>query len=448
MPSFWQSFKEDKSGHFAVQFALLGLPLVIATTFVVDYASSDAEKVNVKSALDAAVIAAVNNNTLTLSQKEDYAKTHFIQNYSGKIDFELTPLATSSRVEMSAFGLAPVTVAETLGIKGIEIFEKSAAEQTSENVICVLSLAPSGEARISFSGRVKFNAPTCSVHANSTNPEAIWSSRGLVPTAKSFCATGGVSGNYQPYGKGDCAPVADPYVYTQAPAAGPCINLGAIVDIRSAVNTTTKGAGANPSTSKEVGGGNGGGGGGSIVENLTGSNVSLPPGTYCGGLTVDGQNVTFLPGNHIMLDGPLTFRNGAEAVADDVTFVMKGESSTLNIVSGAYVKVTAPGTGALAGLVFFQDVHHGSSDASAYPNGINYMASGGELNITGTAYFPTQTVEVAGQSVFGSNAPATSFIAYNVDFYGSPTINVSVDHQRAGLPPIMPRTEDGARLVE
>jgi len=443
MSKIWHNYCKDQRGNFALQFALLGLPLVVATTFVMDYAGAGAEKVKIKTALDAAVIAAVNNNTLTLTQKEAYAETHFNENYNGKLKLKLAPLASDAHMEMSASGLAPVTVAETLGVKGIEIFEKSAAEQTSENVICVLALAPDGDSRISFSGKVTFNAPTCSVHANSKNAEAIWSSRGLRPTAKSFCASGGANGTFQPYAKGDCAPVADPYQYHRAPAADSCVNLGPIRDIRSETSSGSTGGGKR--AAKEVGGG---GGGAANSENLTGSNVSLPPGTYCGGLTVDGINVTFLPGEHIMLDGPLIFRNGADATANDVTFVMKGENATLDVVSGATVNVKAPSTGPLAGLVFFQDVHHAPASSTKFPNGINSLASGGELNVTGTVYFPTQSVEVQGKSVFGSNAPATSFIAYNVDFYGSPTINVSVDHQRAGLPPIMPRSEDGARLIQ
>ncbi|MDB2438277.1 pilus assembly protein TadG-related protein [Hellea sp.] len=455
MTSLWAKYKKNINGHFAVQFALLGLPLIVATTFVADYSKAETEKVEIKSALDAAVIAAVSNNTLSASEKESYAKTHFKQNYAGDLTFDLKTAASSQRVEMSASGLSPVTVAETLGIKGIEIYENSAAEQTSENIICVLALAPTEGSSISFSGKVKFSAPTCSVHANSTDPEAIWSTRGLTPVARNFCASGGASGNYQPYAKGDCAPIADPYANKTAPAAGPCVNLGSIKDVRAA--GVAGGAespglgGGGTTTTRELGGGGGGSGGGNLAamsQNLTGSNVSLPPGTYCGGLTVDGQNVTFLPGNHIILDGPLTFRNGAEAMAIGVTFVMKGERSLLNIVSGSEVDVKAPAIGPLAGLAFFEDVKYNAADQATFPNGINALASGGELNVTGAVYFPTQTVEVKGNSVFGSNAPATSFIAYNVDFYGSPTINVSVDHQRAGLPPVLPRTEDGARLVQ
>jgi len=415
-------FKRDTRGQFAVQFAILALPLLAAATFAIDYTAAGREKVEVKTALDAAVIAAVNNNSLTNAEKETFALAHFTENYPGKLKFKLDPVATDDRVEMTANGLAPVSVSEIVGVKGIEISEKSAAELTSENVICALALAPNGDSTISFSGRAKFQAPTCSVHANSTDPQALWQSGGNTPIAKNFCSSGGSKGNYQPYAKGDCAPVEDPYKYHKAPAPLPCINLGGISDIRVSPDPT--------------------------AQNLTGSNITLAPGSYCGGVTVDGINVRFLPGTHTIIDGPLIFRNNAEAVGDGVTFVMSGLNSTLNIESGAQVNMKAPSIGPLAGLAFFQDVENQTGSAGKFPNGINILSSGGSLDVTGTVYFPTQTVEVQGKSSFGSNAPATSFIAYNIDFYGSPTINISVDHQRAGLPPLMPRTEDGARLVQ
>ena len=147
--------------------------------------------------------------------------------------------------------------------------------------------------------------------------------------------------------------------------------MGTVKDVRAA--GVAGGAespglgGGGMTTTRELGGGSGGSGGGNLAamsQNLTGSNVSLPPGTYCGGLTVDGQNVTFLPGNHIILDGPLTFRNGAEAMAIGVTFVMKGERSLLNIVSGSEVDVKAPAIGPLAGLAFFEDVKYNAADPS------------------------------------------------------------------------------------
>lgn len=459
MSSIWKKYLINTRGHFAVQFALLGLPLIVATTFVTDYSKADAERVNVKAALDAAVIAAVNNNALTLSQKEAYAEKHFIENYEGDIQFRLSPNAQEGRVEMSAFGVSPVTVAETLGIEGIELFEKSAAEQTSENVICALSLAPEGKDRITFRGTTTFSAPTCSVHTNSDDISAMRVVGNASAAAKNFCAVGGATGQYQPYAKGNCAPLSDPYAQMQAPEPGLCINIGNIRDIRNIANnaaSTVDELGGPRQTVASIGGDgiDGGGSGGSggtidgVVENLTGSNVTLQPGTYCGGLTIDGENVRFAPGNHIMLDGPLIFRNDAQAVAEDATFVMNGLNSVLQVQSGSDVHIKAPITGNLAGMAFFQDVQPQTGVAGNFPNGTNSLSSGGSLNVTGTVYFPTQTVSVVSNSVFGSQAPATSFIAYDLKFAGNSKIRVAVDHQRAGLPPIMPRTEDGARLVQ
>jgi hypothetical protein len=450
--NIWQRYLKNTGGHFAVQFALLGLPLIVATTFVVDYAGAGTEKVNVKAALDAAVIAAVNNNSLTLSEKEAYATQHFNKNYTGSITLELTPKASDTRVEMSAFGVSPVTVAETLGIDGIQIFEQSAAVQTSENVICVLSTAKDGADRITFRGRSTFNAPSCSVHANSDDVRAMRVVGNAHAVAKSFCAAGGSSGTFQPYAKGECARVADPYANRRAPEPGPCINIGDISDVRSVSGSETLGP-ANGGTTAAISTIDDGGEGASAssssrVENLIGSNVYLAPGTYCGGLTVNGENVRFLPGDHIILDGPLIFKNKAQVDGDGVSFVMNGLDSTVTVQSGASVALSAPTKGPLSGLVFFQDVQTQFGADGVLPNGINSMSSGGQLNITGTAYFPTQTMQVTSNAVFGSHAPATSFIAYDIHFGGNAAINVAVDHKRAGLPPIMPRTEDGARLVQ
>ena len=90
-------------------------------------------------------------------------------------------------------------------------------------------------------------------------------------------------------------------------------------------------------------------------QNYTGHSLVLQPGTYCGGLTVDGVDVEFRPGTYTMLNGPLTFKNRSSAIADGVTFVMDGYNSVLTVETGSEVFVKAPSRGDLAGLAFFQD---------------------------------------------------------------------------------------------
>jgi len=68
------------------------------------------------SALDAAVLAAANNNLIPDSEKDEFAKTHFLANYSGNIDIELSSNVTSDRVRLVAEGELDLTFGNILGI--------------------------------------------------------------------------------------------------------------------------------------------------------------------------------------------------------------------------------------------------------------------------------------------------------------------------------------------
>jgi len=70
------------------------------------------------------------------------------------------------------------------------------------------------------------------------------------------------------------------------------------------------------------------------------------------------------------------------------------------------------------------------------------------MKITGTVYFPTQEVLIGGGSGLGAQAPATSFIGYRVSFREGSQIVVKSDHQTAGLPPLLPRSDASARLIQ
>lgn len=425
MLSIWHHYLKNTHGNFAVQFALLGLPLVVTTTFVIDYASANAEEVNVKTALDAAVIAAVNNDALSVTEKESYAETHFKENYSGDIKFKLAPKATEDRVELSAFGLSPVTVAEALGLKGIEIFEKSAAATASENVICVMALDRTAANSITFENGVLFQAPNCSVQANSSSPSAIVSKATKTPISKSFCAVGGVEGKFAPYGKGQCQLIEDPYKHVRPALTGSCVSQSSLKKERR-----IKRAEQAQDETIDVG-----------------HETILYPGTYCGGLTISGMMVKFMPGDYVIQDGPLTFKSGSDSRGEDVTFTLS--NSLLDVKAGSKVFIKAPRFGDRAGLAFMEDTQYVPGKKGKKKQ-VHNVRGGGSLNILGTLYFPTHSLIVKGQgSQMGAKAPATSFIANDIHFSGvNSVVQVKVNHIAAGLPPLLPRVENGARLVE
>jgi len=81
------------------------------------------------------------------------------------------------------------------------------------------------------------------------------------------------------------------------------------------------------------------------------------------------------------------------------------------------------------------------------PEDSSIVESGGGLSIIGTAYFPSQELSIFSDRPVASRSPATSFIAYRLKFSGRSNTQVRVDHEAGGVPPLLPRSDDGARLV-
>ena len=179
----------------------------------------------------------------------------------------------------------------------------------------------------------------------------------------------------------------------------------------------------------------------------------LTPGIYCKGLVIDGANVVLRPGvYHVWED--LVFTSNAGVYGDGVTFLLKGEKNRLLVDDGAQVWLRAPSTGVTKGLVFWQrylrmrDYVRGT--VPPIPDrrtATSEIKSGGGMTMIGTAYLPNHKLQITSDNSIASQSPATSFIAYQIEFRRRTNIQVAVDHVSAGLPPIQPYTDDGARVV-
>lgn len=508
-----RNYLNNTSGQFGVWFAVVAFPMLVATSAVVDFRKAEANRAGIKGALDTAVLTAVSNNSISDNAKITLAKDVFNANYVGTAVLELDVAVSDGRVEMDAKGYVPTSISKSVGFSSVDVTERSVAEMNRTNTICVLALAEEGDEKLRFLGATEFNSPTCSVQSNSKSAFGAKSDTNFTPVAKSFCSAGGATGAFSPSIRGECRVIDDPYKDRTAPKPGVCmpqeifdtgpgmLNLGNGLSAISGnaglpinghepgIRIVNTGNGNHTHRHCHLENGSCHSSNHSPLEihapseglrldnlgvslsqvtrlvsdygmsmflqpesvNYTRSNSVYAPGTYCGGLTVDGENVTFLPGVYIMKDGPLTFKNGATADAQEVSFVLHGDTSVVTVESGSYVNIKAPRTGEMAGLAFYQDVSTtkvGKNAQQALPTGVNLISSGGELNVTGTMYFPEQALDVVGQSTLGARAPATSFIAHQVTFADASKASVSVDHIKGGIPPMLPRSDDGARLVE
>lgn len=450
-------FKQDTSGTIAVWMALMAFPLLMAATYAIDVQAARTHRVAIETAIDSATLAAVLNNSLSLSEKESFARDQFLTNFSGDPDTlrdvqaDATQLSVTLRVTADyPFQLSFLTTRQASVVKA-----SGRAETTHEDTVCVLALNSRNKEAIRFDEHVEFLAPTCSVQANSRSAEAIKVSSSVVPQARGFCATGGIEGSLYPPGKSECFPISDPYATTNHPVPGLCepeVNFTRVplpmpawggdddddddydIDYDEVIEVADD-RGVDPLAVPVDA---------DDSENVVVDNVVLKPGTYCGGLTIAGRNVTLLPGEYIMLDGPFAIKDGAKIRANRVLVALQGKDAKLKVEDGASLTITAPEHGERAGLAFM-----GKPDArSKKQKSEKSRIDDGSLNVTGTVYLPHHKLEIKGSGTsVGAQAPATSFIVDTIRFKGSGRIVVDVDHLAANLPPIRPRSDEGARIT-
>jgi hypothetical protein len=146
-------------------------------------------------------------------------------------------------------------------------------------------------------------------------------------------------------------------------------------------------------------------------------NNTFSPGTYCGGMSFSQYGTeTLNPGVYIMNGG--YFSVGSVTVnGTGVTIVLTGSGTNYATmaISGGTTNLSAPTTGATAGLVFFQD-------PLAPTGAVNSISGGGTLNVTGAMYFPSEYVEYSNGGAITTSG-CTQLIAATIVFFGGATFN-------------------------
>ena len=162
-----------------------------------------------------------------------------------------------------------------------------------------------------------------------------------------------------------------------------------------------------------------------LKTNFSTSGGSIPQGTYCGGITITGSgSVTFdTGGTYILLGGGLTATGYPQLNGTNVLFYNTYNGTypygDINLTAASGSTLSAPTTGAQAGILFFQDrtspsVGNGSSfDASAGANfnGALYFANPNQTTAHPLTYkgppssIPSDTIIVAWALEFKGNAP-------------------------------------------
>ena len=140
---------------------------------------------------------------------------------------------------------------------------------------------------------------------------------------------------------------------------------------------------------------------------------TIPPGVYCGGISVSSSAaVTFSPGNFYLVGGGLSITGSGNITANNVTFFNTGNATysaaPISITGSGVLNMSAATTGAYQGILIFQDHAHSYS-------GDNKVAGTTGSTMSGTYYFPNTSLTFTGTS----SGQYASIIANTIIFTGT-----------------------------
>jgi hypothetical protein len=146
-----------------------------------------------------------------------------------------------------------------------------------------------------------------------------------------------------------------------------------------------------------------------VSKTINSGTLTLSKGVYCGGITIGGTAaVTLNPGTYILMGGGLTVSGSATLSGTGVTLYNTRNTlysyKPVQILDNSVVNLTAPTSGVLAGILFFQD-------RSIVSTASNILMG----SFTGVLYFPTTPLVLNSGS--DTTVPYTILVADTVQMF-------------------------------
>lgn len=304
----------------------------------------------------------------------------------------------SGYVETIVQQAAPTYFMKVLGYNTVNVSARAVGGAINSPA-CVYALDPSGSGAFAVTGAPLVTS-SCGILVDSSSSSALT----LIGSGAIRAGSVGVAGNYTLTGSGQItptpvtgvAPAPDPLAGLSPPAVGGCTQT----------NYRVSGSTSPP---------------------------PLSPGVYCNGISIrGGPTVTFNSGTYVLLGGGLSVTGSSTLSGTGVTFYLTGNSTYpyngISLSGNATSNFSAPTSGPLAGILFYQDrtVPVGSSASTITGNSSS--------SFDGTLYFPTTAVTYSGNS---SASGYTILAAYDVAISGSTSTTLGTNYSSlAGGSPI------------
>ena len=385
LPTKTTTTRSSEQGAVLVLVAIL-IPVFMGFAgLAIDVGYLFVEKRKLQSAVDAVALACTNQLQRGKTCDADNPEVLDVQSLYGMpwSAFVLsTP--TANQVRATASQNVPTFFMKVLGFTAVPIQATSTAEFRPT---CVYALAASGASSVATGTSANLQMPNCGAFVHSSDAAAFNVITGSTFAASYIDVVGGKVGGgmVTPVPMVQVAGIGDPLAALPAPVPGAC----------NYIDYTNSGN----------------------------QDVTLNPGVYCGGITIKLKPVvTFNPGVYYLVGGGLKSGAGYSSfIGSNVTFynTYNGTYAYGPILigeNGPLFQLSAPTSGPLKGVLFFQDRTAMGAD-SVFGGG-----SAAQIRMSGLLYFKTTGVSFNGGSA-SIGAPYTTIVAKNVTFNGATRIN-------------------------
>jgi Flp pilus assembly protein TadG len=366
------ALRNDKGGT-AVLAAVIFPVVLAAGAAAITYSGLTATRVSYQKALDGAVLAgAILPMGATSGDRIKAAEAAFAGGTGSGADNATAGKSVHFKVEPIGSDDVKVTGDASLEVKNyfgalvggstFPVGVRAAAQKAATDPICALALNTSDQGAVDLNGTVDVTT-NCPVQANSGDSAAVRAVGNASMKTKVFGVTGNSKGKnaFSPAPNPGSTRIPDPLAQLPFPPMGPCAPLS-----------------------------------GSKID----QNVSIPAGTYCGGLDISSGAVVKLdPGIYIFKDGELKISSGAQVTGDQVVLGLTGKGSKFWMTGGAVMKITSPTSGPYMNIQFMED--------TSATGGNHWVSIGGDskLDYDGVMYFPNSAIWIFGGSEVTGRSP-------------------------------------------
>ncbi|HEX4635752.1 MAG TPA: pilus assembly protein TadG-related protein, partial [Rhizomicrobium sp.] len=390
---FWR----DRRGNYAVITALMSPVLIGSAGLATEGGLWMYVHQSLQGAADSAALSAATQYSLNTSASLDNQAQSVIATYGYTVGTAGTtvtvhrPPATgaysgnTSAIEVVVTTQQSRLLSSLFNSGNVTLTGRAVALPGNNGTGCVLTLNPTLSGAVTSKGSSGITLTQCSVYDDSNDSGALTNGGSATINALSVNVVGQISG-----GSGitttqgtnvGVSPISDPYANVVMPTPGACDQN----------NTTEK------------------------------TTITIDPGVYCNGLQLNaGAVVTMNPGIYFIDRGSLQMAGGSTLQGTGVTIILTSSTgknyATATINGGATLAITAPTTGATAGIAIFGDRNMPTSNTYKFNGGNNQV-------LGGAVYIPKGTLEYAGGNNTSTNC--TQIIADNVTFTGNSLLKIN-----------------------